>query len=65
MDLTQTEYLTNLLVSYHSLAGLGVKLFGLWLRQCCPIGGREDHPVTEVCEVRGHLCYHRNLSILW
>lgn len=65
MDLTQADYLTNLLVSDHSLAGLGVEPVGLWLRQFCPIGGREDHPVTEVCGVRGHPCYHWSLSILW
>lgn len=49
-----------MLVSYHSLAGLGVELVGLWLRQFCPIGGWEDHPITKLCEVRGHSCYHRS-----
>lgn len=45
---------------YLSLTGLDLAVLGLRLRQLCSVGGGKDHPLTKLCEVRGHSGYHRD-----
>lgn len=43
---------------YLSFTGLDLVLLGLRLRRLRFIGGGKDHPLTELCEVRGHSGYY-------
>lgn len=48
---------------YLSFAGLGLSLLGLRLRLLRSLGGGKDHPLTELCEVRGVSGYRRVVMV--